>query len=94
MDLTWCGHVDLVIGLEFNLVSWWQESVKPHDEVWVTFKKLGHTVDDSRSVNAVEIKQTNHFYQLGKFKRYTVSLYDRNKIRLLILKKKEEIMMN
>lgn len=53
VDLAWCGHVDQIVSLNLNLVSRWQESVKPHNEVWVALEELGHTVDDSRSVYAV-----------------------------------------
>lgn len=52
VDLTWCGHIDQIVGLNFNLISRWQKCVKTHNEVRVTLEELGHTVDDSRSVNA------------------------------------------
>ena len=56
VDLAWRGNVDEIIGLNLNLISWWQESVKTHNEVWMALKELGHTVDDPRSVYAVETK--------------------------------------
>lgn len=40
VDLTGCGHVDQVVGLDLDLVAGWQESVEAHDEVGVTFEEL------------------------------------------------------
>lgn len=40
VDLTRCGHIDQVIGLDLNLIPRWQESVESHDEVRVTFEEL------------------------------------------------------
>lgn len=56
VDLTWCGHVDQIVGLNLDLISRWQEGVKTHNEVWVAFEKLGHTVDDPRSVYALRLE--------------------------------------
>lgn len=40
VDLTGCGHIDQVIGLDLDLVARWQEGVEAHDEVGVTFEEL------------------------------------------------------
>lgn len=53
VDLARCRHIDQIVGLNLDLISRWQESVKTHNEVWVALKKLRHAVDDSRSVYAV-----------------------------------------
>lgn len=53
VNLAWRGYVNQIIGLNFNLISGWQECVEPHDEVWMALEELGHTADDSRSVYAV-----------------------------------------
>lgn len=52
VDLAGCRYIDQVIGLNLDLVSRRQESIKTHDEVGMALKKLRHTVDDSRSVYA------------------------------------------
>lgn len=54
MDLAGRGHVDQVVGLNLDLVPRRQESVKTHDEVGMALEELGHAVDDSWSVDAVE----------------------------------------
>lgn len=56
VDLTRRGHIDQVISLDLNLVAWWQEGVEAHDEVGVTFKKLGHSADDPRCVNTLRLE--------------------------------------
>lgn len=53
VDLARCRHIDHIIGLNLNLISRRQESVKTHDEVWMAFKQLRDTVYDSGSVYAV-----------------------------------------
>lgn len=40
VDLTRRGHVDQVVGLDFDLVAGRQEGVKAHDEVRVAFEEL------------------------------------------------------
>lgn len=64
VDLPRCGYINQIVGLNFDLVSRWQESVKTHNEVWVALKELGDTVDDSWSVYAVN----THTKQLVIFK--------------------------
>ena len=39
-----------------NLEAWREEGVEAHNEVRVAFEQCGHTVDHSRSVNAVEVQ--------------------------------------
>lgn len=51
VDLTGRGHVDQVVGLDFDLVAGRQEGVEAHDEVGVAFEELGHSADDPRGVN-------------------------------------------
>lgn len=55
VNLTWGGHIDQVIGLHLDLVTRGQEGVETHDKVWVALEQLGHSADDSWSVNT---KQT------------------------------------
>lgn len=52
--LTRRGYIDQIVGLNLNLITGWQESVKTHNKVRVALKELRHTVDDSRCVYAVE----------------------------------------
>lgn len=40
VNLTRCGHVDQVIGLDLDLVARWQKGVESHDKVGMAFKKL------------------------------------------------------
>lgn len=40
VDLTRCGHIDQVVGLDFDLVAGRQEGVKAHNEVRVAFEEL------------------------------------------------------
>lgn len=54
MDLTRCCHIDKIVGLNLNLISRWQESIKTHNKIRVALKQLWHTVDDPRSVYAVD----------------------------------------
>lgn len=51
VDLTGCGHIDQIVGLDLDLVARWQEGVETHDEVGVTFEELRHSADDARGVN-------------------------------------------
>lgn len=55
VDLTWRGHVDLLVGLDLDLVAGRQEGVESHDEVWVALEELGDTADHARSVDAVKV---------------------------------------
>lgn len=63
-DAVWCdvvdlsrrGHINQVVGLDFNLVTGRQESVEAHDEVRVTFEELGHSADDPWGVNTLRLE--------------------------------------
>lgn len=54
MDLTRRGHVNQIIGLNFNLVSRRKKRVEPHNEIGVTLKELGHPADDTRGVDTAK----------------------------------------
>ena len=51
--LTRLVHVDDLIGLHLNLVSRRQERVEANNQVRVTFKQVGYTVDHTGCINAV-----------------------------------------
>lgn len=62
MYLTRCGYIHQIVGLNLDLITRRQESVKTHDEVWVALKELRHTVNDSRSVDAAETESMTPYY--------------------------------
>lgn len=45
-------YADL-IGLDLDLVARRQERVEAHDQVWVSFEQVGHSVNHSRGVDSV-----------------------------------------
>ena len=55
VDLSWRGHVDLLVGLDLDLVARRQEGVESHYEVWVALEELGDTADHTWSVDAVKV---------------------------------------
>lgn len=67
MYLTRGGYVHQIVGLNLDLITRRQESVKTHDEVWVALKELRHTVNDSRSVDAAETESMTLYYHLKYF---------------------------
>lgn len=66
VDLTRRGHINQVIGLDFNLVTRRQESVEAHDEVRVTFEELWHSADDPRGVNTENGQNKLKIFKLKK----------------------------
>lgn len=54
MDLAGRGHVNQIVGLNFDLISWRKKRVEPHNEIGVTLEELGHPADHARGVDTVE----------------------------------------
>lgn len=45
-------YADLV-GLDLDLVARGQERVEAHNQVWVSFEQVGHSINHSRGVDSV-----------------------------------------
>ena len=56
VDLTRCGYIDQVIGLDLNLKARWQESVEAHYEIRVSLEELGYSANHSWSINTVKVR--------------------------------------
>lgn len=52
VDLAGSGHINQIIGLNFNLVARRQEGVEAHDEVWMALEELGDSADHTWCINA------------------------------------------
>ena len=59
VDLTRCGYIDQVIGLDLNLKARWQESVEAHYEIRVSLEELGYSANHSWSINTVKVRGGN-----------------------------------
>lgn len=51
-------YADL-IGLDLDLVARGQERVEAHDQVWVSFEQVGHSINHSRGVDSVNNNNNN-----------------------------------